>query len=255
MDKDRFVKKRLFPAVIVLLCLLFMGGICAGVVRLLLAQGQEVEVSVATSGDHFTESVTITVRNVLGMDILIDERERSCAMLQYHNGNTWEDVCEIRFVQEDSVALSVKYGGMYAHLVPGGELHYQLDGKQLEALNGGDYRIALRYISENDYINYLHARAQEIEASLDAISQDAISSDTIENSETSPSEETVSDAQDSSEEGDLSAPEECSFGAESEEESVPNADESASGEVSGAEVPAPKTQILYKEFLVISRPE
>lgn len=239
MNDKRFFQKRLFPAAVVLLCLFLMGGLCVGVVHLLLRQGQEVDVSVATSGDSFTESVTITVRNVLGMDILIDEQERSCAMLQYREGDAWEDVCEIRFVQEDSAALSAKYGGMYAHLTPGGELHYRIDGEQLETLPGGEYRIAIRYISENDYIGYLHARAREIEASLDAASRSEATSEDAEPGEELSAEDSV--------------PEDP---AESEE-AVDSADESAASEVSEepGEISAPKTQIFYKEFLVISRPD
>lgn len=239
MKDKRFFQKKLFPAVMVLLCLFLIGGLCVGVVQLLLKQGQEVDVSVATSGDSFTESVTITVRNVLGMDILIDEQARSCAMLQYREDDTWEDICEIRFVQEDSIALSAKYGGMYAHLTPGGELHYELDGEQLETLPGGEYRIAIRYISEKDYIDYLHARAREIEASLDAATLSEAPS-----GEPEASEELSADD---------SAPEDSTLSEETNE----SGDESDTGESSEApdEISAPKTQILYKEFLVISRPE
>ena len=245
---NHFYRSRLFLAVILLLCLALVVSLCVCVVLLLLKQGQEVEVSVATSGDTFTESVTITVRNVLGMDILIDEQARSCAMLQYHDGKEWTDISEIRFVSADSIALSAKYGGMYAHLAPGGELYYELSGEQLETLPGGEYRIAIRYISENEYIDYLHARAREIEASLDA--------------ETST--ETVTEDSAPEDPGDVSRP-----GGAPEEDSAPedpagnSADESptpeeslAGPEVSEPEpVPSPKTQILYAEFIVVSKTE
>lgn len=234
-SEKSFHRSRLFLAAVALLCLSLVVGLCVGVVLLLLKQGQEVEVSVATSGDTFTESVTITVRNVLGMDILIDEQQRSCAMLQYRDGKNWMDISEIRFVSEDSLALSAKYGGMYAHLTPGGELYYELSGEQLETLPGGEYRIAIRYISENEYIDYLHARAREIEASLDA--------------ETAP---------------ELSLPEgsgESSLPADSDEpegisESTADGDLTPEEDVTQpAEIPAPKTQLLYAEFIVISKTE
>ena len=169
----RSPQKTLFSVAVLLLCLLTVVLLCAGALHVLLRQGQEVEVSVETSGEQFTESVTVTLRNVLGMDILIDEQENSCAMLQRRVGDTWEDVSEIRFLQEDSAALSAKYGGMYAHLAPGGELLYELDGEQINSLPGGEYRIAIRYISEKAYADYLRARAREIETSLDAASSAA----------------------------------------------------------------------------------
>lgn len=228
-----FYRSRPFLACVMLLCFALVVGLCVAVVQLLLKQGQEVEVSVATSGDTFTESVTITVRNVLGMDILIDEQERSCAMLQYRDGKDWTDISEIRFVPEDNIALSAKYGGMYAHLAPGGELHYELAGEQLETLPGGEYRIAIRYISENEYIDYLHARAREIETSLDAAADP----------ETSLPED------DDSLPTDGSSPEEP---AESElsDDSTPEESIEEAGPVS-----SPKTQILYAEFIVISKTE
>ena len=170
-DGARSPRKTFFSVAVLLLCLLTVVLLCAGALHVLLRQGQEVEVSVETSGEQFTESVTVTLRNVLGMDILIDEQEKSCAMLQRRVGETWEDVSEIRFVQEDSAALSAKYGGMYAHLSPGGELLYELDGEQINTLPGGEYRIAIRYISEKAYAEYLRARAREIETSLDAASR------------------------------------------------------------------------------------
>lgn len=223
-------RSRPFLAVVLLLCLALVIGLCISVIQLLLRQGQEVALSVETSGETFTESVTITVRNVLGMDILIDEQERSCAMLQYRDGKDWKDISEIRFVPADNVALSAKYGGMYAHLAPGGELHYELEGEQLETLPGGEYRIAIRYISENEYIDYLQARAREIESALDEAQE----------SEASLPEEDGSSADDSDPQGTVvSAPE----------------DDPVFEEVSvdAEDVPSPKTQVLYEEFIVISK--
>lgn len=225
-----FYRSRPFLAAILLLCFAMVVGLCVGVVQFLLMQGREVALSVETSGDSFTESVTITVRNVLGMDILIDEQERSCAMLQYRDGEAWTDISEIRFVSADNVALSAKYGGMYAHLAPGGELHYELDGKRLETLPGGEYRIAIRYISENEYIDYLHARAREIEASLDAAQESSSDTDDPLPADDSSPESTTESIVD-----DDTAP----------EESLGEADE----------VPSPKTQVLYAEFIVISKSE
>lgn len=220
-------RSRPFLAVVLLLCLALVIALCISVIQLLLRQGQEVALSVKTSGDQFTESVTITVRNVLGMDILIDEQERSCAMLQYRDGKGWKDMYEIRFVPADNVALSTKYGGMYAHLALGGELHYELEGEQLEMLPGGEYRIAIRYISENEYIDYLQARAREIESVLD---------EAQENEASLPEDDDLP--------ADGSVPQDI---AESTLE-----DDPAQEEVS-EEVTSPKTQVLYAEFIVISK--
>ena len=242
--ENPFYRSRLFLAAILLLCLALVIGLCVSVTLLLLKQGQEVEVSVATSGDTFTESVTITVRNVLGMDILIDEQERSCAMLQYRDGKDWTDVSEIRFVSADSIALSAKYGGMYAHLAPGGELYYELSGEQLETLPGGEYRIAIRYISENEYIDYLYARAREIEASLDAETS----------AETSSEDSLPEESEEPSLPVDAPAPEDTTEGP-ADESLAPEESPSAS-EVSEPEpVPSPKTQLLYAEFLIVSKTE
>lgn len=191
-DGTRSPQKTLFSVAVLLLCLLTMVLLCVGALHVLLRQGQEVEVSVETSGEQFTESVTVTLRNVLGMDILIDEQENSCAMLQRRVGDVWENVSEIRFVQEDSAALSAKYGGMYAHLAPGGELLYELDGEQINSLPGGEYRIAIRYISEKAYTDYLNARAREIETSLDLALLLDSSGDPSDASSANPSD-TVSD--------------------------------------------------------------
>ncbi len=218
---DRCLRKRLLSAVAVLFCLLLTGGFCFGVARLLFEQGQEVAISVDTSGEAFTESVTITVSNMLGMDLLIDERDSSCAMLQYWNGEEWEDVCEIRFVQENSASLSAKYGGMYAYLAPGKELQYRLNEQQLEILQSGEYRIAIQYIIEDEYLDYLHRRARQIEEALSADVSDGEESD-------GPSEESGADRVDGSE----------ASGAEEPAEAV---------------IAQPKTQTFYKSFRFISR--
>lgn len=158
--------RRAVLALAVFLIFLLFGGICFAAGALIWHQGQEVDVSVDTSGEHFTESVSFTVRNVLGMDILIDERDASCAVLQYHSEGIWTDVCEIGFVASDSTAVSVKYGGMYAHLAPGAALEYALDRELLDTLPSGRYRVAIPYISEEAYLAYLNDRAEEIDESL-----------------------------------------------------------------------------------------
>ena len=147
-------RKRAVAFLLTFLCFLLFGGICFLAGSLLLHQGQEVVISVETPGTEFTESVTFTVSNVLGIDILVDERKESCAMLQFNRDGEWEDVCEIRFIQEDSAVLSVKYGGMYAHLAPGMELTYCLDEKILSSMTSGEYRIAVSYISEEEYLEF-----------------------------------------------------------------------------------------------------
>ena len=96
-----WVTKRMLPAIMVLLCLLLVSGVCFLAAKLIWEQGQDVAVSVDTSGKEYTERVTVTVSNVLGMDLLLDERDHSCAMLQFYGEAGWEDVCEIRFVRED----------------------------------------------------------------------------------------------------------------------------------------------------------
>ena len=185
--------RRALLALAVFLIFLLFGGICFAAGALIWHQGQEVDVSVDTSGEHFTESVSFAVRNVLGMDILIDERTESCAVLQYHNNDgVWTDVCPIGFVACDSTAVSVKYGGMYAHLAPGAVLEYALDKELLDTLPSGRYRVAIPYISEESYLAYLHDRAEEIDESLEAV----LSADSSEGSaeeismDTEASEET-----------------------------------------------------------------
>ncbi|MBO7158581.1 MAG: hypothetical protein J6W31_08255, partial [Clostridia bacterium] len=105
--------------------------------------------------------------NVLGMDILIDESRDSCAMLQFLQDGEWVDVCEIRFVREDSAAISVKYGGMYAHLEPGKTLTYCFSQELLGEMVSGEYRVAIPYISEEEYLRYLQERGEEIDESLE----------------------------------------------------------------------------------------
>ncbi len=209
-------RKRAVAFLLTFLCFLLFGGICFLAGSLLLHQGQEVVISVETPGTEFTESVTFTVSNVLGIDILVDERKESCAMLQFNRDGEWEDVCEIRFIQEDSAVLSVKYGGMYAHLAPGMELTYCLDEKILSSMTSGEYRIAVSYISEEEYLEYLQERAEEIDRSLAEASEERESSEETEAAE------------------------------ESEESDTPETEEEV-------ESPKPEVQIFYKEFVFIGR--
>ena len=152
---------------LILVCFILFGGVCFAAGSLLWRQGQEMEVSIETSGEGFTSSVTFTVSNVLGMDILIDESRDSCAMLQFLQDGEWVDVCEIRFVREDSAAISVKYGGMYAHLEPGKTLTYCFSQELLGEMVSGEYRVAIPYISEEEYLRYLQERGEEVDESLE----------------------------------------------------------------------------------------
>ncbi len=198
---------------LIVICFLAFGGICFAAGSVLWRQGQEVEVSIDTSGEEFTSSVTFTVRNMLGMDILIDESKESCAMLQFLENGEWLDVCEIRFVREDSAVISVKYGGMYAHLEPGMTLTYCLDEELLAAMSSGEYRVAIPYISEEEYLRYLQKRGEEIDESLEAEKEASLEEDLSE--ETEDPEEDVS------------------------EESL--------------ETEAPEIQIFYEEFVFVSQ--
>lgn len=245
MSENRIKSKRkVLAAVITLLCFLLFGGICFAAGSLIWRQGREVDVSVDTSGEGFTESVSFTVSNILGMDILIDERENSCAMLQYDMGGEWTDVCEIRFAAEDSAALSVKYGGMYAHLAPGMELQYRLDEELLETLPSGEYRIAIPYISEDAYLKYLQNRAEDIDESLELALEESAQANAALSAEQLSGE--ISDE----ESGGVSADE--SEEAVSEEQS-----EDVSGDLSeesaADKTPEPEIQIFYKEFRFVSR--
>ena len=199
---------------LIVVSFLLFGGICFAAGSLLWHQGQEVEVSVDAPGEEFTSSVTFTVRNVLGMDILIDENKQSCAMLQFLKDGEWLDICEIRFVREDSAVSSVKYGGMYAHLEPGKTLTYCLGEELLATMASGEYRVAIPYISEEEYLRYLQERGEEIDESLEAEKEASL--------EESPSEETESQEQD--------APDE-----ESEE------------------TKAPEIHVFYQEFVFVGR--
>ncbi len=199
---------------LIVICFLAFGGVCFAAGSVLWRQGQEVEVSIDTSGEEFTSSVTFTVRNMLGMDILIDESKESCAMLQFLENGEWLDVCEIRFVREDSAVISVKYGGMYAHLEPGMALTYCLDEELLAAMSSGEYRVAIPYISEEEYLRYLQKRGEEIDESLEAEKEASREEESAEESEES-AEDTVS------------------------EESL--------------EAEAPEIQIFYEEFVFVSQ--
>lgn len=208
-------KRRVLLAAVTFLIFLLFGGICFAAGALIWYQGQEVDVSVDTSGEHFTERVSFSVSNVLGMDILIDEREGSCARLQFYEGGVWLDVCEIEFVSSDSTAVSVKYGGMYAHLAPGAKLEYELNRDLLAVLPSGRYRISIPYISEESYLTYLQNRAEDIDESLEA----------------ERSEDTES--------------------AEESEELISTPEES---DISGeTEIVLPETEIFYKEFSITNR--
>lgn len=212
---ERTGKNRAVLAVVTFLCFLLFGGICFAAGALIWYQGQEVDVSVDTPGEQFTERVSFAVSNILGMDILIDEREGSCAVLQFYDRGVWTDVSTLGFVLEDSTSVSVKYGGMYAHLAPGATLEYTLDESLLDTLPSGRYRIAIPYISEDAYLAYLQDRAEEIDESLEAERSETESAE--EASEEEQSSETVSD--------------------------------------SPAEEPAlqPETEIFYKEFSFVNR--
>ena len=177
-------KRKVCVAVVTFLIFLLFGGVCFAAGALIWYQGQEVDVSVDTSGEHFTERVSFSVRNVLGMDILIDERDESSAVLQFYDSGVWTDVCAIEFIKNDSTAVSVKYGGMYAHLAPGAVLEYELDDALLEQLPSGRYRVAIPYISEEAYLAYLRERAEEIDESLEA----ELSAESTDESEAEPEE-------------------------------------------------------------------
>lgn len=210
-------RKRALAFLLTFLCFLLFGAICFFAGSVLIRQGQEVKISVDTSGEEFTESVTFTVSNVLGIDILVDEGKESCAMLQFNQDGEWVDVCEIRFVQEDNAVLSVKYGGMYAHLAPGMELRYCLDQEILNSMTSGEYRIAVSYISEAEYLEYLQERAEEIDESLE---------EALENGALSVSEVSAELSQE-----------------EDMEEEQPDEEDA----------PKPEVQIFYKEFVFVSQ--
>lgn len=212
--KEKTASNKIGAFLLILVCFLAFGGVCFAAGSLLWQQGQEVEVSIDTSGEEFTSSVTFTVRNVLGMDILIDESKDSCAMLQYLRDGEWQDVCEIRFVEEDSAVISVKYGGMYAHLEPGMALIYCLDEELLSTMSSGEYRVAIPYISEEAYLRYLQKRGEEIDESLEAEKEASLEEESREESE------------------------------ESEEDTLSEGSQ---------ETEAPEIQIFYEEFVFVSR--
>lgn len=188
-EKNTSRGKRLLFGLLLCLILALLAAVCALFIRLLIKQGQEVDVSVNTSGDQYAERITVTVTNVLGMDVLLPENDRYSALLQVYEDGEWKDVCGIRFLQTDPSVLSFKYGGMFIHLSPGGELQAQIPSNRLESLSSGEYRVALRYITEDAYLSYLRERAEQIEKDLQ--------------SETSASP-TVSDASDSSDASEVS---------------------------------------------------
>ncbi len=186
--------KRVLLGLLLCLVLLLILAVCALLIRLLIRQGQDVDISVDTSGDRYTERVTVTVKNVLGMDVLLPESDQSCALLQAYDSKDgeWKDVCEIRFLQTDQSVLSFKYGGMFIHLSPGGELQAQIPEDRLDALASGEYRVAVRYITEDAYNSYLQKRAEQIEKELqnESIAPAESSSDAAETSDVSGMQDT-----------------------------------------------------------------
>lgn len=225
-----WVTKRMLPAIMVLLCLLLVSGVCFLAAKLIWEQGQDVAVSVDTSGKEYTERVTVTVSNVLGMDLLLDERDHSCAMLQFYGEAGWEDVCEIRFVREDCTAISAKYGGMFAHLRPGEELTYCLQQEELESLQSGEYRIAIRYLIEDEYTRFLRAYARQLEHSFAAESS-------VDASEPESRVESGSSGSPDRSNVEGSAPD---FSSEESGDMVPPALQ-------------PNTQLFYKTFRLVGR--
>lgn len=226
MERNISIKRRIFAFLAVLLCLCAVVGISAGIGRLIWEQGREVAVSVDTKGKLYTETVTVTVSNVLGMDLLIDERDGCCAMLQYAGEDGWTDVSAIRFAEADASTVSAKYGGMFVHLAPGGELTYHMDEEQLQDLPSGQYRIALRYISEDAYGAYLRDISAQLEEAW--AESETGSGDLSEQ----PSEDDITSAEDSSDS---------------------NAEESVSQGNVLLPTMQPKTEVLYKTFRLVGR--
>ena len=234
--------KKIVAILVTLLCLAAVAIVCTGLGGIIWFEGREVDISVETSGKTYTESVSFKVENVIGMDLLLGKKEGGAAILQKQNGEEWVDVCEIRFVGSDGAAISAKYGGMFSHLAPGGALEYKLDGKLLETMESGTYRLAVYYISEEQYEDYLHGLAARIEQSL-----------AEERSLAEQSEESAEESEDERSDA-VSEPEEGS--EESEETEAPeSADEASeeSEEPSEEPVPMPEIQALYKVFTFVSR--
>lgn len=232
--------KKVVALLVSFLCLAVVIAVCVGLGSILLFEGREVDISVATSGEHYTERVTFKVENVLGMDLLLCEEEGASAMLQKFSENEWVDVCEIRFSRENGAAVSAKYGGQFSHLAAGESLHYTLDGTLLEQMESGTYRLAVHYISEEGYAKYLEELAERIEASIDAAAGEPEVPETSEESVRDEStEESAPEVGPESEDGDTDP--EGSAGEVSEESEEPEP------------VPVPEIQALYKVFSFKSR--
>lgn len=231
--------KKIAAIFVTLLCLAAVAVVCTGLGGIIWFEGREVDISVETSGKTYTESVTFKVENVLGMDLLLGREKGTPAMLQKQTGEGWTDVCEISFSKGSGAAVSAKYGGLFSHLAPGGSLEYRLDGKLLETMESGTYRLAVYYISEEQYEDFLNGLAERIEQSL-AAERSA--------EETVPEEESA----------DVSETESADFESSAEETSEESPEESAeepeeSSEEISAEVPVPEIQALYKVFTFKSR--
>lgn len=228
--------KKLVGVLVCLLCLAAAAGAVFGIGNLLLHEGREMDISVDTSGERYTESVTFVIENVLGMDLLLDEQPGSAAKVQRKIGEEWEDVCEIRFLQDNGAAVSAKYGGMFSHLAPGESLTCRLESGLLETLESGTYRLAVYYISEEEYTAYLYKRAEAIEASLLA--------------EDDPDESEEGAGSEAAESGDGGTDSEQESGETGAEGSELSPEES---EMSPEEIPEPETRALYRVFTITSK--
>ena len=203
--------KKIVAVLVTLFCFAVVTLVCMGIGGLLWHEGREVDISVETSGKQYTESVTFRIENILGMDLLLGEKEGRTAKLQKQNGEEWEDICEIRFSAGNGGTVSAKYGGQFSYLAPGDALLYRLDGELLDRMESGVYRLAVYYISEEEYESYLLSLAERIEASLHAdesddttVPEEEMSGETSEESEEEPvsEEESTAEAVDGSETGE-----------------------------------------------------
>lgn len=231
--------KKIAAVVVTLFCFALVTVICMGIGGLLWHEGREVDISVETSGKQYTESVTFRIENILGMDLLLGEKEGRTAKLQKQNGEEWEDVCEIRFSAGNGGNVSAKYGGQFSYLAPGDALLYRLDGELLDRMESGTYRLAVYYISEEEYESYLLSLAERIEASLHA----------------DESEETGEPAEETGPEMSAEESETASEGPESAEGSDGGDDGSETcEETEEPDEPAvPEIRALYKVFTFRSK--
>ena len=232
--------KKIVAVVVTLICFALVTFICMGIGGLLWHEGREVDISVETSGKQYTESVTFRIENILGMDLLLGEKEGRTAKLQKQNGEEWEDVCEIRFSAGNGGNVSAKYGGQFSYLAPGDALLYRLDGELLDSMESGTYRLAVYYISEEEYENYLLSLAERIEASLHADEFDET---------TEPEEEVSGETSEEAFEAAAEKPESTEESAESEgDESDPDEETEEPDEPA-----APEIRALYKVFTFRSK--